>query len=122
MTLTLRPQIVSWFPILIGAAVVAASLVFVVAAKVETVQRTYALDRLHDEERKLAEVQRRLRNELAILRSPARLEELAPGLELGPPTVGQVIVVTHDALALGEALDAHGPGTAVVPVEAPSHD
>jgi cell division protein FtsL len=87
-------------------ALVTASLVFVAWAKMDTVQITYAIDDLVDEEENLAEEQRRLRAELANLRSPRNLEVLAATLELLPPEPGQVVVVGDESTALDPLLDA----------------
>jgi cell division protein FtsL len=86
-------------------AVAAASLIFVAWAKMETVQITYQIDDLVDEEERLSREQRKLRSELAALRAPSRLEALAPGLGLQPPTPGQVVIVTEDPAALASVLE-----------------
>ncbi len=86
-------------------ALITVSLVFVAWAKMDTVQITYAIDDLVDEEEKLAEEQRRLRAELANLRSPRNLETLAATLELIPPEPGQVVVVGDESTALDPLLD-----------------
>ena len=79
-------------------AVVTSALMFVAWAKMETVQITYDIDALIDEETALAEEQRRLRTELAELRSPRALEQLAPSLGLVPPEPGQVVVVGDESV------------------------
>jgi cell division protein FtsL len=76
--------------------VIGAGFLFVVWAKVETVQLTYRIDDLVDEEKALAEEQRRLRAELATLRTPAALELLAPKLGLVEAEAGQIVVVPED--------------------------
>ena len=85
---------------------VTASLMFVAWAKMDTVQITYAIDALVDEEEQLAEEQRRLRTKLAELRSPRHLETLAATLELIPPEPGQVVVIGDESTALDPLLDA----------------
>lgn len=87
-------------------ALITASLVFVAWAKMDTVQITYAIDDLVDQEEQLAEEQRRLRAELANLRSPRNLEVLAATLELLPPEPGQVVVIGDESTALDPLLDA----------------
>lgn len=86
------------FVLLVGA------LSFVAWAKMETVQITYAIDDLVDEETALAEEQRRLRAELAELRSPRNLEALAADLGLQPPEPGQVVVIGDESTALDPLL------------------
>ena len=102
---------------LASSALAMASLVFVAWAKMETVQITYSIDELVDEEERLAEEQRRLRAELASLRSPSTLEGLAPALGLAPPATGQVVVVTSDPAGLRAALDAAVPSVPAAPVD-----
>lgn len=87
---------------------VASSLIFVAWAKMETVQITYQIDDLIDEEERLGNEQRRLRAELAELRAPGHLETLAPALGLAAPKAGQVVVVTEDPEGLNAALSAGG--------------
>lgn len=84
---------------------VTASLVFVAWAKMDTVQITYEINALIDQEEQLAEEQRRLRTELAELRSPRHLETLAATLELVPPAPGQVVVIGDESAALEPLLD-----------------
>ncbi len=86
-------------------AVITGGLVFVAWAKMDTVQITYAINDLVDEEERLAEEQRRLRTELAELRSPRNLEALASTLGLIPPEPGQVVVIGHESTALDPLLD-----------------
>lgn len=87
------PPLPRWATSVLIFALVTGALVFVAWAKMETVQITYDIDQLIDEEAALAEEQRRLRAELAELRSPRNLEGLAPDLGLVPPEPGQVVVV-----------------------------
>ncbi|MBJ95652.1 MAG: hypothetical protein CMP23_14410 [Rickettsiales bacterium] len=89
---------------LITSVAVAISLIFVAWAKMETVQITYQISDLVKEDDKLANDQRRLRAELAELRAPAYLENLAPQLGLAAPAAGQVVVVTENPEALSRAL------------------
>lgn len=107
----MRPR---WGVAVVCAVAVAASLIFVAWAKMQTVQITYRIDELADQEQELAEEQRRLRTELAGLRSPRRLHELAPDLGLSAPEPGHVVVVTRDPEGLAAVL--HGE------VEAPSEE
>ena len=92
-----------WKAVVGTAAVIGAGFVFVAWAKVETVQLTYQVDDLVDEEERLAEEQRRLRAELATLRTPAALEALAPKLGLVEATKGQIVVVPEDPAPLAVA-------------------
>lgn len=92
-----------------GAAVVCcvsvtAALIFVAWAKMETVQITYRIDELIDQEEELANTQRLLRAELAELRSPRALDALAPDLGLEAPKPGQVLVITGDPEGLTAVL------------------
>lgn len=96
-----RPR---WGAAILSCAAVAGGLIFVAWAKMETVQMTYEVAELKAEEQELANEQRRLRAELAELRSPTRLQQMAPELGLVEPAPGQVFVVTDDPDALGEAL------------------
>ena len=93
------PPLPKWATSVTVFALVTAALVFVAWAKMETVQITYEIDDLIDEEAALAEEQRRLRAELAELRSPRQLEELAPTLGLVPPEPGQVVVIGEEGVA-----------------------
>ncbi|HCP45738.1 MAG TPA: hypothetical protein DIU15_06835 [Deltaproteobacteria bacterium] len=93
-----------WLGAVSTCVVVCVALVFVAWAKMETVQITYRIDQLIDDEEKLANEQRRLRARLAQLRSPAHLETLAPELGLAPPKPGQVVVVTENPEALNAML------------------
>lgn len=102
-----RPH-VGWLPAVTTTAVVALALVFVAWAKMQTVQITYRIDDLIDNEEKLANEQRRLRAHLAELRSPAHLELLAPALGLAAPKAGQVVLVTEDPDALNAMLAGDG--------------
>lgn len=103
---------VGWLGAVATCVVVCVALVFVAWAKMETVQITYRIDDLIDEEERLANEQRRLRARLAALRSPAHLESLAPGLGLESPKPGQVVVVTADPDALNAMLAAGPAGAA----------
>jgi cell division protein FtsL len=96
-----RPR---WGAAVVSCVAVCVGLIFVAWAKMETVQITYQIADLRTEEQDLANEQRRLRAELAELRSPPRLEGLAEGLELRKPEPGQVFVVTEDPDALEAAL------------------
>ncbi len=98
----MRPR---WGVAVACAVAVAASLIFVAWAKMETVQITYRIDELADQEQELAEQQRRLRSELAELRSPQRLHALAPELGLAAPEPGHVVVVTRDPEGLTAVLE-----------------
>ncbi len=108
-----RPR---WGAAILSCAAVAGGLIFVAWAKMETVQITYEVADLKAEEQELANEQRRLRAELAELRSPTKLQQMAPELGLVEPAPGQVFVVTDDPDALGAALDE----VAEEPVEPPS--
>ncbi len=110
-----RPR---WGMAVASCVAVAGGLIFVAWAKMETVQITYAIAELRTEEQDLANEQRRLRAELAELRSPQRLEKLAPELELRKPEAGQVFVVTEDPDALEAALDDAVPAENAAPDEA----
>ncbi|MCO4772663.1 MAG: cell division protein FtsL [Deltaproteobacteria bacterium] len=92
------PPLPKWATSVTVFALITGALLFVAWAKMETVQITYAIDELMDEEAALAEEQRRLRTELAELRSPRKLEVLAPDLGLEPPEPGQVIVVGDESV------------------------
>ena len=105
-TETSRLPLPRWATSVTVFALVTASLVFVAWAKMDTVQITYAIDDLVDEEEQLAEEQRRLRAELANLRSPRHLETLAAALELIAPEPGQVVVIGDETTALDPLLDA----------------
>ena len=94
-----------WSAALLSCAAVAGGLIFVAWAKMETVQITYRVAELKAEEQELANDQRRLRAELAELRSPHALQALAPALGLVKPDKNQVFVVTDAPEALGEALE-----------------
>ena len=98
-----------WAPPLGIAGALTLALIFVAWAKMETVQITYRIDDLVDQEEELAEEQRRLRTELSTLRAPPNLEKLAPGLGLVPPEPGQLVVVTADPDAFATAV-ASVPG------------
>jgi len=104
-----RPQL-GWGGAVLTSVAVAASLIFVAWAKMETVQITYQIDDLVDREEILSNEQRRLRAELAELRAPGHLETLAPALGLAAPKAGQVVVVTEDPEGLNAVLSAEdGP-------------
>lgn len=105
-TQTSRLPLPRWATSVTVFALVTASLVFVAWAKMDTVQITYAIDDLVDEEERLAEEQRRLRAELAELRSPRNLEALATALGMIPPEPGQVVVIGDESVALDPLLDA----------------
>jgi cell division protein FtsL len=94
----------SWTVAILATIAVTGSLIFVAWAKMQTVQYTYAIDALIDEEEELANRQRSLRSELAALRSPANLHSLAPELGLAPPKPGHVVVITGDPDGLNAAL------------------
>ncbi len=87
----------------------AAALIFVAWAKMETVQLTYAIGEVAAQERELDTVQRRLRAELGELRSPSALEEIAPELGLVEAKPNQIVVVTDDPEALIAALGGEPP-------------
>ena len=60
----------------------------------ERTQRGYDLSQLENEEMRLKEINRKLRLELAILKSPQHLEELATGkLGMRQPSPEQIIVL-----------------------------
>lgn len=106
MTTTLRGR---WKAVVATAGVIAAGFVFVAWAKMDTVQLTYRIDELIDDEARLAEEQRRLRAELAVLRTPNALAELAPELGLVVPAEGQIVVVPSELSAANSvAVDADG--------------
>ncbi len=107
----------SWGAAVVCCVAVAAALIFVAWAKMETVQITYEIDALIDREEDLANTQRRLRAELAELRSPPALEALAPDLGLEPPEPGQVVVVTGDPEGLTAVLDTDGDDSPSEPQE-----
>jgi len=113
-----------WGAALASSLAVTASLIFVAWAKMETVQITYEIDALMDIEEELAEEQRRLRSDLAELRSPQHLHELAPELGLAAPEPGHVIVVTGDpeglAAVLDDAPDSDSDIDAELPEEGPT--
>ena len=94
----------SWTVAIAATVAVTGSLLFVAWAKMQTVQYTYQIDALIDSEEELAGRQRALRSELAQLRAPARLHQLASELGLAPPAPGHVVVVTSDPEGLNEAL------------------
>lgn len=98
------PRRPHWGLAVASCVAVAVGLIFVAWAKMETVQITYQIADLRSEEQDLANEQRRLRAELAELRSPSRLEGLADELKLRAPEAGQVYVVTEDPVALEAAL------------------
>jgi len=100
-----------WKAVVATAAVIGVGFVFVAWAKMDTVQLTYRIDDLVDEEERLAEEQRRLRAELATLRTPAALEALAPKLGLVEPGEGQIVVVPEDPAPVELAEEA-APGDA----------
>lgn len=102
------PPLPRWATSVLVFALVTSALVFVAWAKMETVQITYDIDQLIDEEAALAEEQRRLRAELAELRSPRNLEALAPDLGLVPPKPGQLVVVEPATTDAADATDSAG--------------
>jgi len=59
----------------------------------EMTQRGYDISQLKNEERKLMDINRKLRLDLAILKSPQNLEANAKKLGLRQPTPGQIIVL-----------------------------
>ena len=99
-----RNRSVGFAGALLTSVAVAVCLIFVAWAKMDTVQITYEIGELVTRNEQLATDQRRLRAELAELRSPAHLEALAPALGLATPKSGQVVVVTEDPVALSAAL------------------
>ena len=100
-----RPGVrLRWGAAVVCCVAVAGALIFVAWAKMQTVQITYRIDELVDQEEDLANTQRRLRAELAELRSPRSLDALAPELGLEAPKPGQVIVVTGDPEGLTAVL------------------
>ena len=103
------PRRPHWGLAVASCVAVAVGLIFVAWAKMDTVQITYQIAELRSEEQALANEQRRLRAELAELRSPPRLESLAADLDLRAPEVGQVFVVTEDPDALEAALQDAAP-------------
>ena len=107
MNTELRRQF-GWGGAVLTTIAVASSLIFVAWAKMETVQITYQIDSLVDEAEELSNEQRRLRAELAELRSPGHLESLATTLGLSAPEPGQVVIVTEDPEGLNAALSAEG--------------
>ncbi len=117
------PRRPHWGLAVASTVAVAVGLIFVAWAKMETVQITYRIAELRTEEQDLANEQRRLRAELAELRSPPRLDALAPALGLGKPDAGQVFVVTEDPDALEAALHgADAPSADAASADAPSAD
>lgn len=76
----------------IGVAGMALALIVAVAApRVANTLQGYTLENLRSEERRLLDDRRVLELRQAELRSPERLERLAQGRNLAPPTAGQVI-------------------------------
>ena len=59
----------------------------------EMTQRGYDISQLKSEEMKLMEINRKLRLELAILKSPKNLEALAKKLGLRQPAPDQIIIL-----------------------------
>jgi len=98
----------SWTVAILATIAVTASLIFVAWAKMQTVQYTYAIGALVDEEEELANRQQILLSELAALRSPAKLHALAADLGLAPPKPGHVVVITGDPDGLTAALAEGG--------------
>jgi len=92
------PPLPRWAMSVTVFVLVTAALIFVAWAKMQTVQITYKIDDLIDQESWLAAEQRRLRTELAELRSPRHLETLAPELGLVPPKPGQLVVVGDESV------------------------
>jgi len=109
-----RPR---WAAAVAGCVALAAALIFVAWAKMETVQLTYAIGAIETQERELDTVQRRLRAELGELRGPSSLEKLAPELGLIEPKAAQVVVITEDPEGLSAALGAEAE-----PDDAPEGD
>ena len=93
-----------WGAAVVCCVAVASALIFVAWAKMQTVQITYRIDELVDQEEDLANTQRRLRAQLAELRSPRALDALAEELGLEAPKPGQVVVVTGDPEGLTAVL------------------
>jgi cell division protein FtsL len=83
-----------WASVVTTFVLIASALSFVAWAKVQTLRMTYRVEALIEREDQLAEQQRRLRAELAALRSHEHLESLAPTLALGAPKPEQIVVVT----------------------------
>lgn len=102
------PSLPRWTTSVITFALVTAALIFVAWAKMQTVQITYGIDELIDQETWLSEEQRRLRTELAELRSPRHLETLAPALGLVPPEPGQLVVVGDESTEVNDKPDEIG--------------
>lgn len=59
----------------------------------EATQKGYDISQFKNEEMRLMDVNRKLRLELAILKSPQKLETLAANLGLRQPTHKQIIVL-----------------------------
>jgi len=59
----------------------------------EMTQRGYDISQLKNEERKLMDINRKLRLDLAILKSPQKLEARAKKLGLKQPSPEQIIVL-----------------------------
>ncbi len=59
----------------------------------EATQKGYDISQLKNEEMRLMDVNRKLRLELAILKSPQKLETLAAKLGLRQPSPDQIIVL-----------------------------
>lgn len=59
----------------------------------EMTQKGYDISQLKNEEIRLMDINRKLRLELAILKSPKNLEKLAKNLGLRQPSAGQIIVL-----------------------------
>lgn len=91
-----------------------AALCFVAWARTETVQLTYALSRLAQEEERLLDEQRRLRTELGELRAPRALDALAPSLGLREAGKDEVVVVLQES---SDAAEIGGDGTVGEPEE-----
>ncbi len=93
------------------AALFAAVGILHVTSRVLVVDAGYRLSRLEAENRQLTLKNDRLRVELAMLESPARLEKLARELGLQPPPAGAV--VSLKAGAQGKPAEKAGGGQAV---------
>ena len=83
----MRPR---WGVAVACAVAVAASLIFVAWAKMETTQLTYNVHQLRNQRAELQREQRLLDAELASLRSPAYLSARAAELDLVEPAPGVV--------------------------------
>ena len=81
-----------WRSLAIGGLLVAV-LLFSAWQNFELVQHGYKLQQLQSLIAEEQEINRRLRLEVEVLRSPERIERLAKQLDLVPPAAGQAIVL-----------------------------